>query len=460
MKKSKNRLSIRTRFSGIRYYAGLLLVFMLFVFTSFYSRDPDFGWHLRSGEHFLTYGVPKTDIFTFTAASFHWINHEWLNDIIVYLVNHFGTKLSLAIFFSALWCLALILASRKKSVFVLLLASIAILPFSGIRPILWSVLFVAIIERIHDSKNKKILYFIPLIFLFWANLHGGFIFGILLITIWQFNKKTRINWLIYFTSLVVVFINPYFWRIFIEIGSTLLDNKIKFRIAEWFPLKLPWSSVLYVSAYLIAHFSIKKHPFKKLFSIPGLTLFMALSSIRHLPLFVITSVRYFENSLSELVNKIEGTNISRGVKSLGYISLIIFVSFAGFITAKSAGATRYSEYYYPAKAVEYIKQHPCNQNIYNDYNYGGYLIEKLPNNKVYIDGRMPSWIANGVSYFENYAKFSNDEGFRNSEISKYNINCLIIEKNNKLGEKIVSSGWILISEASTKNYSLYFRGGN
>jgi len=47
------------------------------------------------------------------------------------------------------------------------------------------------------------------------------------------------------------------------------------------------------------------------------------------------------------------------------------------ITAKS----------FPVGAVEYLREHPAPQPMYNTYGYGGYLIGKLPEQKVFIDGR-------------------------------------------------------------------------
>ena len=456
-----NKTKIRL-FEGLRknyrYYLGLVLVYIFFLYTSYYTRDPDYGWHLRAGEFFARFGIPKTDIFTFTAAGFPWINHEWLNDVMVYYLNTLGAKIALALVFSALWCLALYLASRKKSLFVLLLSSIAILPFSGVRPVAWTVLFVATLERLNEPKNRKFLYIIPLVFIAWANLHGGFVFGLVLITIWQFSKKTRISWLIYAISVAAVFFNPYFWKIFIEIGSTLFDAQLKFRIAEWVPLKLPWLAVIYMSAFLVVFLSVNNKWIRKAFSIPGLTLVMALSSIRHTPLFVITSLRYFEESLEKLIKKLSGVRISKALEAFGLCCLSTFMIVAGLLTAFSIKASRQSDSTYPVKAVGYLnKTDVCSRNIFNDYNFGGYLIDELPSHKFYIDGRMPSWKSGPTNYFENYQRFRTDERYRNEEINKYAITCMIILPEVELERSLQKSGWLLVREGSDNNYRLYIK---
>jgi len=42
-------------------------------------RDPDFWWHLRSGQIILdNHALIQTDPYTYTATGHHWTMHEWL----------------------------------------------------------------------------------------------------------------------------------------------------------------------------------------------------------------------------------------------------------------------------------------------------------------------------------------------------------------------------------------------
>ena len=41
--------------------------------------DPDFWWHLRTGELIVTSGLPSTDPFSWTAGGTAWVMHEWLS---------------------------------------------------------------------------------------------------------------------------------------------------------------------------------------------------------------------------------------------------------------------------------------------------------------------------------------------------------------------------------------------
>lgn len=119
---------------------------------------------------------------------------------------------------------------------------------------------------------------------------------------------------------------------------------------------------------------------------------------------------------------------------------------------------------YPIDAVEYLQANSCKGNIFNSYNYGGYLIWQLPQAKTYIDGRMPSWKIGEMDYFDNYIKvFAKDE-FRRDEFAKYNIKCVLLNSSDSkydvgravpFNEQLVREGWVKIVEASTVNYSLF-----
>jgi hypothetical protein len=103
---------------------------------------------------------------------------------------------------------------------------------------------------------------------------------------------------------------------------------------------------------------------------------------------------------------------------------------------------------YPSTAVTYIESHPCSRNIFNHYNYGAYLIWKLPQYKVYIDGQMPSWKTDTTNYFEEYQKVRTDKKFRAKEFSKYSVTCVLFPASEKqFIDQLKSEGWQVKVEA-------------
>jgi hypothetical protein len=261
-----------------------------------------------------------------------------------------------------------------------------------------------------------------------------------------------------------VLINPYGLKIFEEIYRTGADSKLRFRISEWRPVLLPYSSVAFVVISVSLVLALRKEAWKAIFSIPSLALAMTLSSIRHLPIYVITSIRYLEIYQLELISKVNKIKSSAELKRIKYASLASLYVFLILSTLLSVRSAIYGAEKYPALAVNYINNNSCDGNIFNSYNYGGFLIWQSPNKKVYIDGRMPSWQNGKENYFKNYLDFFNNESSRQKQISQYNIKCIILPKedlilkrdsNYSLEQWLNKNGWAKIDSASNNQYYLY-----
>jgi hypothetical protein len=90
--------------------------------------------------------------------------------------------------------------------------------------------------------------------------------------------------------------------------------------------------------------------------------------------------------------------------------------------------------FYPQKAVEYLKKLNFKGNLFSLYDYGGYLIWIMPERKVYIDGRMPSWrrdrgpVTESNYAFDDYLTMISDEKYLFKQIKKYNITYILIPK--------------------------------
>src|SRR2546428_5591140 len=73
------------------------LVLRWLLFTAIFSLaavpplDPDLWWHLANGRLIITTGtIPHVDLYSFSAAGQPWVMHEWLADLMMYLVYQLG----------------------------------------------------------------------------------------------------------------------------------------------------------------------------------------------------------------------------------------------------------------------------------------------------------------------------------------------------------------------------------
>lgn len=210
----------------------------------------DFWQHLKVGEIiFNSKHILSNDIFTFTIPRKPYIDMHWGAQVYYYILYVFG-GLKLLIFSHAL-LLTLAYAfvfrtsyiktnSLKTSSIATLISLVISMSNFALRPQEFSILFFSILFYLLQSKK---LYLIPFIFFFWANFHGGFLAGFLLICAHlleeiNFKEKIFFNHEIFSTLLISILftlINPYG----VELYSTLFkvapaSSKIT-KISEWMP---------------------------------------------------------------------------------------------------------------------------------------------------------------------------------------------------------------------------------
>lgn len=178
-----------------------LLVFVLmsvvFVLAARPVSDPDFWWHLRAGKLIWeTRAVPHADVFSATFAGREWVAHEWLSEVLMYLVHQSLGYAGLVVCFALVISAAMWIAYRRCAAaarhpyvagFALLLGALAASPTWGARPQMFSFLFAAVFLALLDDyaagrSRRAVWWLVPLTAL-WANMHAGFALGLALVAL-------------------------------------------------------------------------------------------------------------------------------------------------------------------------------------------------------------------------------------------------------------------------------------
>ncbi len=159
----------------------IVLFLSLFLITLRPIADPDFWWHLRTGQYIAqTEAIPHTDPFSYTKVGQPWITHEWLSEIIIYAIFRLGGYGLLIFIFSLIITGAFLLtylrcpAESRPYVagFVLLLGAISTAPTWGVRPqmlsLLLASLFLFLLDRYHRGGKLSYLIPLPIIMLAWV----------------------------------------------------------------------------------------------------------------------------------------------------------------------------------------------------------------------------------------------------------------------------------------------------
>jgi hypothetical protein len=395
------------------YLVTILFVFIFFLYRGISFLDPDFGWHLMTGKIILTSGISKTDPFSYTMPSFPFINHEWLNDVIIAklfpVVGWFG----LSFLFAVLAILTIVICINKDLPWVLkailFIFGISVIePTFAVSPRVFSWLFLSLTAYIVLNKElwQKYWWLTLLIILLWANLHGSFPLGILIlgavfiIRTFASHKFQIKEFLATILGFAVSFINPYGSKLWWLVWLTISDSSIKSRIAEWQPTLTSPTGLSFLLFFLVALSVVLIYRYRRKFSSEELIInvfffIFALTAIRNVPFWVIVDLPMVGKGLTHLSKDLE--KIQNAKKKFLKVSYAVFVLSSAFLIFQF-GYTFYhiSTYFnetgfYPSGAVKYLSVHIPSGQIFSSYDWGGYLVWKLPQKKVFIDGIMPVW---------------------------------------------------------------------
>ncbi|MGE5820368.1 MAG: hypothetical protein ACM37Z_20245, partial [Deltaproteobacteria bacterium] len=154
--------------------------------------DPDIWWHLRTGEWIVRAGwVPITDPFSSFGYQKPWIAYSWLFELILYGVHSvFGLKG--IVLFTVILALLITLAlhqlvrsaklSFRSEIIITAMGLACMKSLMSPRPWLFSIVFLIVelklLLEFRRSGAIRPLYWLPILFFLWANIHVQFVYGL------------------------------------------------------------------------------------------------------------------------------------------------------------------------------------------------------------------------------------------------------------------------------------------
>ncbi|MEW6555931.1 MAG: hypothetical protein AB1349_01080 [Elusimicrobiota bacterium] len=365
-----------------------LFLFSASVFLSFSMADPDYWGHIKFGQTiYEAKSIPETDDFSYTANGLKWLNHEWLSEIIFWCFyknfSDYGI-IFVRLFVGLVFCFCLWWIVKtdnfEGSIIAYLLIFFTVIPFWHFRPQIFTFLFFAVLIYL---IRTKIFLLIPILFLFWANLHGGFVAGLvylLIFTVFSVDRKKIL--LISLISIALSFINPYNWELWSAIFRAFFNPLTRSYITDWQPSHFfdidftgYWGFVLVFSYFTVT--KLKKISFSEIV-LPILFLVLSLTSIRHIPIFAIVSLPVIRFYFLDLPTKI----YSKAIFVIIVFLTVISVYFKPKIEIEVDNNA------YPVEAVQYLKKINFSGNIFCEFDWGEYILFHFyPYALVSIDGR-------------------------------------------------------------------------
>ena len=465
----------------IRQAFFIILILCLFIMTLRPIADPDFWWHLRTGQLIAqTHAIPHSDPFSYTKAGQPWIAHEWLSELFLYALYSLGNFGLLIFAFSFIITAAFLLtylrcpAETRPYVagFVLLLGALSTAPTWGVRPqmisLLLTSLFLFILERYRLGGNLKLLIPLPLIMLVWVNLHAGYFLGLGILGIYiagglieiliaKFSRSEQSEPAPSFRSILSLCItlgicvlatlaNPNGILILIYPFQTLTSPSMQQFIQEWFSPdfhQLIWQPLAWLILALIGVGMVSK----KSISPTNILLtvifgYAALISMRNIPFFALAAIPVLSEQAGSLVTIRTAIHTPSRLFRLtipillGVIVIITGVRYIQIVQEqpKTEAAN------FPKTAVDWLQQHPPSGNLFNSYNWGGYLIWRMyPQERVYIDGRADVY---GDAFIIDYLSIYNTAPGWETKLNDHAIQTVLVESDAPLANMLRQlPGW-------------------
>src|ERR1044071_7847560 len=410
-----------------------IVLVVIFVTALQPITDPDFWWHLKTGEYIIqNHGVPHTDVFSSTRLGSEWVAHEWLSEVFMYGVFRIAGFAGLIVVFALLvtasfWVVYLRFRSRVGHPVVaavaLLLGAIATTLVWGARPQIFTLLlasiFLYILDNYYSKKSEKAIWWLVPLIVLWVNLHAGWALGLALIALTLmgllfdvlfgeessdiFKQRAPALLGVLIECGVAVSVNPNGPRMYSYPFETLTSESMMLFIREWkspdfhqphFQAVL----ILLLATFFLLALSPKRERPGRLLMLVAMS-FAMLRSGRNVPFFSLVATPLFAEHLWEWLKGqpwasgliATSDTANRSIPRIAINSLIIVVAliFCGLAAQRAAAEQpAIEEQQFPKAAVDYMKQQRPPQPIFNEYAWGGYLIWRLyPDYRVYIDGR-------------------------------------------------------------------------
>jgi len=472
LSKSMNRLQTRNLFVAI-------LALGLFTMAARSVTDPDVWWHLRTGQLIVQgHKIFHTDPYSFSKFGQLWIDHEWLAQILIYATYSLASWGGLifefaAVIATAFWIVFLRSPGRPYIAGAITAwGAVASIPSWGVRPqmltLLLASVFLLIVEKSYRRPN--LLWWAPALMLLWVNLHAGYALGIVFLVLYlvgnvldlAFGQGDLLDPATWFKRIAlttgiciaVVPLNPYGVRLYSYPLETLRSAAMLSNIAEWlspnfhetknFPILLMILAILVLCAL-----SPKKLRPSELLLLTA-TLYAALRSVRHIPIFVLIAVPILSGMIQACLEqsgraRLFDTSIGSLSRSklifnwLLLIGMLIFCSVRLHYVIVHQSQAEAREF--PAAAASFIAESKPPSPMLNHYNWGGYFIWKLyPEYRVFIDGRADVY---GDSFINNFASTYYLRGPAwQSLLEKWNIRTVVLPPDSPLVTALKSiPGW-------------------
>ena len=443
-------------------------MFALFGFGVGIERlsDNSFFIHLQTGHYILDHGIPREDVYSYTASGTHWIAQSWLAELLYasstphsdrsasgcsarspvrrspcsHSASRFGSR-----------------ASRVRAALISIAALGGIYTLWSERPLLIGVLFLVIlcwIVEVPDCWVGRHLYVsLPVLMWVWANVHGTFALGFLYLALhfvgrwldgtapWQGREQKLL--IAGAIAGAATLVNPYGPALVLFPLHLLQRGDILRHIIEWASpdFHKVWGQVLllWLGVFIVVAARGKHRMSRRdlVLTLPFLGL--ALWALRNVALAPLVGLAVVARAVAVDDDVAEEKRASETRSPIGWVLAGVLVFVAMGLVMRAVNQPDFVSEAYPVKAMNAVdEQGLIGKRLLMDDADAAYAVLGYDGKqKVFIDDRYDMY---PLELINDYFTLSNGRPGWKQIMNKYDVEVVVWERSHPLVEYLEQSG--------------------
>lgn len=461
------------------FFAAVALAVPLRWYLPLLNADGDLAIHLRMGNLILQHHIiPFTDQFSYTMAGQRLIPTSWLSEVLFALADRVGGLPGIAVFagliLASTYALVALFLRRRGvdarlvvfgGLLSLLLGAIHWLPRPHIFTILGSIILLHLLER----GEKQSLWPYAVLFMLWSNLHGGFVYGLIIVGTYVAGDiaeallsgdrdlwlgRARRHGLALALAVPASLLNPGGVLLLLQIGSSLgskhmVDTTVEYQSPNFHLLGPDFFLLLILLAILLLGRGRRRMPGPWL-AVVSVNLFFALFAVRNIPLFGVTALpllvthisRAFPRQRERYLFGDDFASLERravaGVWVVPVTAAVLAIALAhGRIAGEQVIPTAFSDRHFPIEAVRDAREAHLSGRVFGEFIWAGYMIYAWPEQRVFASSQQ---YTDSVS--SDYLKiYYLSPGWRQT-LARWHIDLVLVPRTSILANALLHEpGW-------------------
>jgi hypothetical protein len=436
--------------------------------TSSTVTDSDLFWHLAMARETLAHGLVRADTLSWTALGAPVGTDQWLGQLLLYAGYLAGQwsgvlavrTLAVGALVAAIVAAALVRRPRAPLVAIALaLPAVLLSRFEWTaRPELFGAVLLALLVLLLQLRGERPLFAIGALLVVWANVHGSFALGAAIVFLvgahgLVADPPLRRGYVVAVVGAIAsCLLTPAGIGTLGAPGLHLLQPPRE--IQEW---AIPdvrtlagalWATIL-GAVLATAAISGRARPRDVVIIVP--LALLSLVAIRHTPLFAIGATPYLAEQLPGAVRviaeRILGPFDRRAIRSRSVPAVAdAALALAGVVLVVAGIASAppgLDETGYPTGALAVL---PSGPGVFDQYDWGGWLIWRAPATPVFVDGRLIPYLGGVIEDYRTVLEAR--PGWRDV-VARRGVRWILVRPRDPVAVRALELGWSTLAHSDS-----------